>query len=159
MAKVTHLSELLHQEVSSLSTPYQKLVAQSRKAFEGSYSPYSHFPVGAALLLQNEEMILGANQENAAYPSGLCAERTALFYTGANYPNQKILAMAVAVQNPIEDFPFPCGSCLQVMSEFQEKQSHPIDVLLVHPQRDEVLWAKGVQQFLPFAFKKSHLRK
>ncbi len=159
MQNITHLSELLHQEISALPEVFQKLAKEARNATKGSYSPYSKFPVGAALLLEDEKVITGANQENAAYPSGLCAERTALFYAGASHPQKKVLALAVAVGNPIDDFPFPCGGCLQVMSEFQEKQSSPIDVLLVHSERDEVLWSKGIHHMLPFAFKKTHLRK
>ncbi len=149
--------ELTRLTASELSAEYQSLVKEAKQALGGSHSPYSHFAVGAALLLESGEIIIGSNQENAAYPSGLCAERTALFYAGASHPGEVIRALAVVVQKPIERFPFPCGSCLQVMSEYQEKQDQPIDVLMIHPVSGEVMLSKGVQNLLPFAFKKSHL--
>lgn len=157
MKKLSAQVELEHYGDSELSETYQHLVSEAHIAFEGSYSPYSEFAVGAAVLLESGEIIKGANQENAAYPSGLCAERTALFFAGSNFPNEEIKAIAVAVEREIGRFPFPCGSCLQVMSEFQEKQDSHIEVLLVHPDTKEVLISKGIQNLLPFAFKKSHL--
>ncbi len=149
--------ELTKFQQGEMATQYQSLISEAQGALKGSYAPYSNFPVGAAVLLHNGEVVIGSNQENAAYPSGLCAERTALFFTGASHPKTKIRAIAVVVQNPIGRFPFPCGSCLQVISEFQEKQSEPIDILMVHPNTSEVLLSKGVENLLPFAFKKSHL--
>ncbi len=151
--------ELTRYDSGEISKEYQNLIQHSQDALAGSYAPYSNFPVGAAVLLEDGEIIIGSNQENAAYPSGLCAERTALFFTGASRPKAKIKAMAVVVQNPIGRFPFPCGSCLQVMSEFQEKQKIPYDVLMVHPNTGEVLVSKGIENLLPYAFKKSHLSK
>lgn len=146
-------------QLNQLSEAWQELVQKADAARSGSHSPYSNFQVGAALLLDSGEVVIGSNQENAAYPSGLCAERTALFWAGANYPNQKVLAIAVTVPNRAEHIPFPCGSCLQVISEYQHKQELPINILLKHPQSQQVYLAKGVQNLLPFAFEKSHLPK
>lgn len=146
-------------QVEQLSDAWQNLVERADAARSGSHSPYSNFQVGAALLLDSGDVIIGSNQENAAYPSGLCAERTALFWAGANFPSQKILAIAVTVPNRAEHIPFPCGSCLQVISEYQHKQDLPINILLKHPQSQQVYLAKGVQNLLPFAFEKSHLPK
>lgn len=157
MNKITvsvELSEFLPGEMTPL---YKELVDKAKEAIKGSYSPYSNYPVGAAVLLSDNTIILGSNQENAAYPSGLCAERTALFYSSSQYPLEKIKAIAVTVARPSEEYPFPCGSCLQVISEYQSKQNHPIDIILIHPDKEGVLLAKGVENLLPFAFKKQHL--
>lgn len=151
--------ELIRYDSGEISKEYQNLIQHSQDALKGSYAPYSNFPVGAAVLLEGGEIVIGSNQENAAYPSGLCAERTALFFTGASHPKAKIKALAVVVQNQIGRFPFPCGSCLQVISEFQDKQNEAIDILMVHPNTGEVLLSKGVENLLPYAFKKSHLEK
>ena len=159
MKSIKAQSELVAYSFDQLSEDYLKVVKQSQQAFLNSYSPYSNFAVGAAVLLDNGEIILGSNQENAAYPSGLCAERTAMFYVGSTYPNQVVKAVAGAVQKPIENYPFPCGGCLQVLSEYQEKQNQPIDVILVHPSENKVLISRGLQNLLPFAFKKQHLGK
>lgn len=150
--------ELTRYTADEISRDYQQLITRARQALSGSYSPYSHFAVGAAVMLQNGEIIIGSNQENAAYPSGLCAERTALFYAGAAHPNELIKAIAVVVENPIAQFPFPCGSCLQVMSEYEDKQGQPVDVLMIHPKTGEVLLSRGIQNLLPYSFKKSHLK-
>lgn len=151
--------QLTRYDAGEISDEYQKLIIEAQGALGGSYAPYSHFPVGAAVLLSDGQVIIGSNQENAAYPSGLCAERTALFYTGASKPGSIIKALAVVVQNHIGRFPFPCGSCLQVISEFQERQNEPFDILMVHPDTAEVLVSAGVENLLPYAFKKSHLKK
>jgi cytidine deaminase len=156
---ITISCQLQESEVHQLSEQFQTLVSRADEARTGSHSPYSNFQVGAALLLESGEIVIGSNQENAAYPSGLCAERTALFWAGANYPHTKILAIAVTVPDRAEHIPFPCGSCLQVISEYQHKQEQPIEILLKHPQSQQVYLAKGVQNLLPFAFEKSHLPK
>lgn len=142
-----------------LPEDYRDLLKEAEKAAKGSYSPYSHFPVGAALLLDNQEVISGSNQENAAYPSGLCAERTALFYYGAHAGTHKIKALAVFVEKLKGDYPYPCGSCLQVMAEFQHRQNQAFDILLFNKDGDEVLLSHGIENLFPFAFKKDHLLK
>ncbi|MGK0407422.1 MAG: cytidine deaminase [Roseivirga sp.] len=156
---ITISCQLQESQVNQLSEQFQTLVNRADEARAGSHSPYSGFQVGAALLLESGEIVIGSNQENAAYPSGLCAERTALFWAGANYPHTKILAIAVTVPDRAEHIPFPCGSCLQVISEYQHKQDQTIEILLKHPQSQQVYLAKGVQNLLPFAFEKSHLPK
>ena len=151
--------ELSRYTAGEVPAEYQQLITRARQALSGSYSPYSNFAVGAAVLLRNGEIIIGSNQENAAYPSGLCAERTALFYAGASHPNELIKAIAVVVETPIPQFPFPCGSCLQVMAEYEDKQEQPLDILMVHPKTGEVLLSRGLQNLLPYSFKKSHLKE
>ncbi len=157
MKKIQKSLELSEYSFKELSPTYQNLVQKAKGAFESSYSPYSNFPVGAALLLENSQIILGSNQENAAYPSGLCAERVALFNYGANQRPTEIVAIAVAVKNPIDSFAYPCGSCLQVISEFENNQSKEFEIIISHPKEDKYLICKGVSNLLPFSFKKENL--
>src|ERR1700748_2789555 len=110
----------------------QNLCAEAVKAMENSHSPYSKFRVGAALRLKSGKIILGSNQENVAYPSGLCAERVALFHWGANHPDDPINSIAITAHT--DDFELlkpvtPCGSCLQVLAEYEKKQNQPVKVI------------------------------
>ena len=118
-----------------------------------SYAPYSNFNVGAAVLFEDGVIIKGANQENAAYPSGLCAERTALFYASANRPDKAMTGIAIAAgQNgTILDFPVsPCGACRQVMAQYQLKSKRPMMVLLVGARK---IWKfEKVDDLLPLIF-------
>ena len=148
-----HLSELSEQE--------QQLVSNAKSAFKTAYAPYSGFLVGASVLLENGEIINGSNQENVAYPSGLCAERVALFYAGARYPDIKVKTIAVSVLSKnfeVNDVISPCGACRQVMAEYEDKQEQSIKVIL-HSPTDEVLIANTVEDLLPFMFKSPLLKK
>lgn len=149
--------ELEEYTFDELDQKYQHLVLKSKEAFNSSHSPYSGFPVGSAILTSNGEVVLGSNQENAAYPSGLCAERVALFSKGAIFPKEDIKAIAVAVKNQIDQFAFPCGACLQVLSEYEQNQNDLFDIIIAHPKEDKVLISKGVENLLPFTFKKENL--
>ena len=104
---------------NELSREDATLIAEAVKVAQDAYAPYSQFKVGAAVLLENGIIVTGSNQENAAYPSGLCAERTALFYAGAQYPDVPVLALAVVAFNNIGQVEqiSPCGSCRQVLVE------------------------------------------
>ena len=148
-----HLSELSEQE--------QQLVANAKSALKTAYAPYSGFLVGASVLLENGEIINGSNQENVAYPSGLCAERVALFYAGAKHPDVKVKTIAVSVLSKnfeVTDVISPCGACRQVMAEYEGKQEEAIKVIL-HSPTDEVLIANTVEDLLPFMFKSPLLKK
>ena len=150
---LAHLSELSAEE--------QQLVANAKSALKTAYAPYSGFLVGASVLLENGEIINGSNQENVAYPSGLCAERVALFYAGAKYPDVKVKTVAVSVLSKnfeVTDVISPCGACRQVMAEYEDKQEQAIKVIL-HSPTDEVLIANTVEDFLPFMFKSPLLKK
>ena len=150
---LAHLSELSAQE--------QQLVANAKAAFKTAYAPYSGFLVGASVLLENGEVINGSNQENVAYPSGLCAERVALFYAGAKFPDVKINTVAISVLSKnfeVKDVISPCGACRQVMAEYEDKQHRRIKVIL-HSPTDEVLIANKVEDLLPFMFKSPLLKK
>ena len=131
----------------------QELVALALEAQKGSYSPYSRFQVGAALKLEDGTLIKGANQENAAYPAGLCAERTAMFAAGANYPGVAFdtLAIAGSDHGVLCDSPAsPCGSCRQVMAEYQKKQGRPFKIILVGKKRIRKFFS--VDDLLPLIF-------
>lgn len=131
----------------------------AEQALSGSYSPYSKFRVGTAIRLSSGEIILGSNQENLAYPSGLCAERVALFTIGSNYPNAVIESMAITAQTDAFEILKPvtsCGGCLQVMAEFERKQSKPIEVIF-YCLNGEILKVPSVQSLLPFSFVEDRL--
>lgn len=137
-----------------LSIDDQKLVKQAKEILIDAYAPYSKFRVGAAVLLGNGEIILGNNQENIAYPSGLCAERVALFYTGANYPNEKINTLAIAAKGDLVDLNAiisPCGSCRQVIFESEKRQDTPIRILL-HGMDGRTIEFERSTDLLTFAF-------
>jgi cytidine deaminase len=143
-----------HDSESDIAPEYKNLIIKSREASKSSYSPYSHFPVGCALLLEDGSVITGSNQENASYPEGLCAERVALFYAGAQFPDKKILAAAIAA--PVYNQPgyplSPCGGCRQVMYEYEWKQDRVIKIFLTG--MDGGIWeCDSARSLLPFPFK------
>lgn len=141
---------------SELSEIDQLLVKKANEIVENAYAPYSNFKVGASVLLENGEVVLGSNQENIAYPSGLCAERVALFYAGANFPNLKINTLCIVAKGdliPVDHLLSPCGSCRQVMSESEMRQNSPFRVILVS-QNSKVLVFNSAIDLLPFAFGK-----
>lgn len=142
-----------YASVEEMSIEDRKLVEASIDAIKGSYAPYSHFNVGAAVLLDDGTIVKGANQENAAYPSGLCAERTAMFAAGANYPDNDMLALAVVASQNGEICPepaAPCGACRQVMAQYQTKSGKDLAVILVGSKS---LWKfDRVDDILPFIF-------
>lgn len=137
------------------------LIDKAKEISKTAYSPYSTFNVGAAVLLGNGEIFTANNQENAAYPQGLCAERIALFYAMAQYPNQKIKTIAVYgnMQNgDLKHFISPCGGCRQVMLEYEEKGNEKIRILLCSAS-NEVLLIEGVDNLLPFQFSGKNIMK
>ncbi|MBR1699050.1 MAG: cytidine deaminase [Bacteroidales bacterium] len=139
--------------VEEMTAEDRMLVAKALEAQKGSYSPYSHFQVGAALLLADGTVVMGANQENAAYPSGLCAERTALFAAGANYPDVPLECLAIAGSDHgvlCESPASPCGACRQVMAEYQKKFGKPLKIILVGSKRIRKFYQ--VDDLLPFIF-------
>ncbi|MBR6032832.1 MAG: cytidine deaminase [Bacteroidaceae bacterium] len=140
-------------DMAELSEEDQQLVEAAKKATEGSYAPYSKFNVGAAARLKSGIIVPGANQENAAYPSGLCAERTALFAAGAQYPDQPVIALAIAARKGKRFLPkpvSPCGACRQVISGVEERFGIPIRILLYGT--DGILVSEGITPLLPLRF-------
>ncbi len=147
-----------YDKLSDLSTNDQKLIAAARESAENAYAPYSKFFVGAAVLLVNGEIIKGNNQENADFTDGLCAERVALFYAHANFPNIAVEAVAVTAKNQnglIAGPAQPCGSCRQVLIETESRFNQPIRIILDGAEKIMVL--NGADNLLPFAFKPDQL--
>lgn len=137
-----------------LSDEDQMLVKAAIEIRQKAYAPYSKFSVGAALLLSNGGVIKGSNQENIAYPSGLCAERVALFYAGANHPNEEVVTLCIVAEGDLvskETILSPCGGCRQVMIETEFRQKKKYRVILVS-QNDTTLIFNSASDLLPLAF-------
>lgn len=142
-----------YSAVGEMEPGDRELVAAALEAREGSYSPYSKFRVGAALRLADGTIVKGANQENVAYPSGLCAERTAMFWAGANRPGVAFDTLAIVGGNGEEvcEMPAaPCGACRQVMAQYQTKSGKPLSVILVGASR--IMKFARVDDILPLIF-------
>ena len=140
-------------EMDELSEEDRNLVETAKQATYGSYAPYSKFNVGAAVRLQDGTTVIGANQENAAYPSGLCAERTALFAAGAQHPDKPVVALAIAARKGKRFLPqpiSPCGACRQVISGVEERYGIPIRILLYGTEG--ILVSDGITPLLPLRF-------
>ena len=132
----------------------QSLIESAREVMKNAYAPYSKFSVGAAALLSNGSVIKGSNQENIAYPSGLCAERVALFYAGANFPNEAVETLAIVAEGdlvPMETILSPCGGCRQVMVETESRQEKAYRVILVSQNKQVVIF-QSAKDLLPLAF-------
>ena len=142
-----------------LPNEIQRLMNSARSARENAYAPYSQFKVGAAILLDSGEITIGSNQENAAYPSGLCAERVAIFHCGAVFPNQFIKAMAITAssKNHQLDEPIgPCGACRQSLSEYEQKQDTPIPIYFMG-ETGKIVKVYSVKDLLPLGFDAKYL--
>lgn len=149
--------ESLHE----LEEKDKTLCLEAVKALKTSWSPYSNFKVGTAVRLADGEIVLGSNQENLAYPSGLCAERVALFTIGAKYPDAVIESMVITAHTDNFKITTPvtcCGACLQVMAEFERKQNKEIEVLF-YCIDGQVLKVRGIKSLLPFVFVEDRLAK
>lgn len=140
-------------DMDELSQSDRELVSAAMEATKGSYAPYSKFRVGAAARLANGLVFTGANQENAAYPSGLCAERTTLFAANAQYPDQPVLALAIAARKGYRFMPTPispCGACRQVISGVEDRFGHPVRILLYGTEG--IYECNGIDALLPLRF-------
>lgn len=137
-----------------LSETDHALVEAAYNVMDGAYAPYSKFRVGASLLLEDGTVITGSNQENIAYPSGLCAERVALFFAGANHPDKTVDTLCIVAQGDLVDTEAllsPCGGCRQVMVETEKRQNKSFRVILVS-QNNVTIVANSAASFLPLAF-------
>lgn len=144
----------LYPNWESLQTVDKSVVNKAFEAMEKAYAPYSKFKVGAALLLEDGQIIQGNNQENIAYPSGLCAERVALFHAGAQFPGITVDLICIVAKGdlmPISQLLSPCGACRQVMLESENRQNKPIRIILVN-QDNRTMSIDSVQNLLPFGF-------
>ena len=142
-----------YKSIDELEPKYKELMQAAIDALKGSYAPYSKFNVGAAVRLRNGIVVKGANQENAAFPSGLCAERVAMFSAAARYPEESFDALAlIAAQNgDLQPAPsYPCGACRQVMAQYETKFGKPIKILVGSKKKIQVF--ENVSGLLPFVF-------
>jgi cytidine deaminase len=144
---------------SELSAEDAMLMQKAVEARANAYAPYSKFRVGAALLLANGRIVLGNNQENAAYPSGMCAERIAIWKAASDYPKmtfKKLAITASAEKFKVDKAVAPCGACRQTLSEYEMNQKEPIEVLFMG-EVGEVVKTASLLSLLPFSFDNSFL--
>ncbi|MFI3297100.1 MAG: cytidine deaminase [bacterium] len=146
-------------DYNELSERDKQLVDAAKETTTRSYAPYSRFNVAAAIMLDNGEIVVGTNQENSAYPSGLCAERVAMFYANSKYPEASPIALAIAtfaqgefLAEPIT----PCGACRQVLLESEDRYGKPIEVLMYGT--NHIYQIASVKDLLPLCFDKSSLK-
>lgn len=154
MQKTLTINYQEHIDYTHFSDEDKALISAAYAISDKAYAPYSNFKVGAVLQLKNGEIITGNNQENIAYPSGLCAERTALFFAGANYPTETIGTLVVVAKGDLvkeDDCISPCGACRQVMVESENRQKSPIRVILVSMSGRTFVFEK-CEDLLVFAF-------
>lgn len=150
---------IVFESLEELDSSTKDLMLKAIEIRKKAYAPYSKFRVGAALLLENGEVVLGSNQESAAYPSGLCAERVAIFQAGAIHPNQKIIKIAISATsdvNPTKRPTPPCGACRQSISEYEQKQESPIEIYFMGESGD-IYKSDSLENLLPLSFHKDFL--
>jgi len=150
----------VYKSMEDLPKEDLELLKLAKKAVKSAYAPYSQFFVGAAILLENGKISIGNNQENAAYPSGLCAERVAIFHASAKYPNIPIkkIAVSVASKTQIINEPVsPCGGCRQVISEYEMKYESPISIIM-SGETGKIYVSDSIENLLPIMFNKKHLK-
>lgn len=160
MKPLTITSRLeVYESIDEISQDIQDLMKKAVEVRENAYAPYSRFKVGAAILLENGEVVVGSNQENASYPSGLCAERTAVYAAGAQHPNIRILKIAITARSlkhkVVSPVP-PCGACRQALAEYEVKQEEPIELYFMG-ETGKVVKAESIKDLLPLAFDNSCL--
>ncbi|MCW3084417.1 MAG: cdd [Bacteroidetes bacterium] len=146
---------------SELNESDRELLQKARVAAESAYAPYSNFYVGAALLLKNGQIITGNNQENVAYPSGLCAERVAIYAAGATFPDEAIETIAVTCKSPafeVNEPLSPCGACRQAIAEYEMRHNSKIRILLAG-EKGRIRMVESISDLLPFMFKAEELKK
>jgi cytidine deaminase len=154
MEQKTIQSTFLVCQKEELSQEEQQLIDAAIEATSRSYAPYSHFHVGAAIQLKNGVVIMGCNQENAAFPAGICAERSAIFAAGAQHPDQPIMTLAITARNSkgelLDEPASPCGTCRQVIIETETRFKQPVRILLYGKKHTYVMG--GIRQLMPFSF-------
>jgi len=151
------LNEFTREEYNS--SEFNQLIEESIKGLDNAYAPYSQFSVSASVLLENGEIVTGTNQENAAYPSGLCAERVAMFFANSKFPQIPVKAIAVSARYKnqlLKEVVPPCGACRQVLMETEVRFKKPITVILVGSEK--ILISPNVKQLLPLNFDDNFLK-
>ena len=155
----TGTSAFIFQDIDELSTVDKNLMEAAIQAAKNAYAPYSGFSVGAALLMEDNSIITGNNQENAAYPSGMCAERVAIWKAGSSYPNKKVKKIAITAvsSNKKLDKPVgPCGACRQTLLEYEVNQKEAMEIFFMG-EIGNVVKANSIASLLPFSFDSSYL--
>jgi len=148
-----------YEDTNQLPEEDNGLIMKAREAAKNAYAPYSGFRVGAAVLLENGVIVTGNNQENAAYPSGLCAERTALFYASSQYPKIPVVSIAISTINLTatpSELAKPCGACRQVIAEYEDVAGKPMQIIL--DSANKILVLNGIDSLLPLRFKKEDVK-
>ena len=149
----------VYKNLNELAPKDKALMLQAVSARKNAYAPYSNFRVGAAVSLVNNEVVIGSNQENASYPSGLCAERVAIFHAGAKFPNVSVNTVAISAASDnyeVTSPAAPCGNCRQAMYEYEFKQKQPIRLLLMG-EKGSIIECSSVDDILPLGFNSSFL--
>lgn len=149
----------IFDSIDELTTIVKGLMNKAIEAKQNAYAPYSNFKVGAAMLLEDGTIITGNNQENAAYPSGMCAERVAIWKVSSEFPNKKILKLAISASSStqiLKEPVAPCGACRQTLSEYEIKQKDKIEVYFMG-EVGEIIKTESVLDLLPIAFDKTFL--
>lgn len=158
MESLNLTTKILVYSIEECNETVKKLINAAKSATENAYAPYSGFHVGAAVLLSDGNIVTGNNQENAAYPSGLCAERTALFYANSQYPDQAVEAIAIIASHNGEitsDVCSPCGSCRQVLVEVENRYEKPVKIIMCG--KNKVYEVSSIKKLLPLSFGKEAL--
>lgn len=160
MKSITITSNLdVYNSFDEIPSEVKDLMEAAFEVRNKAYAPYSKFRVGAALLLENGEVVTGSNQENASYPSGLCAERTAIFFAGAQFPGIKIKTIAISAKSDVHSMVTPvppCGACRQVIAEYENRQDEPIEIYFMG-ESGKVVKSASLKNLLPFAFDNTYL--
>jgi cytidine deaminase len=150
----------VYESEKDLSAGENLLLQKAKNVLKNAYAPYSNFLVGAAILLENGEIVIGNNQENAAYPSGLCAERVAIFHASAVHSDSAVKTIAISCKslNTIIEGPVtPCGACRQVIAEYETKFNQPIRIIM-QGEKGNVYAANGIESLLPLMFNRKYLK-
>ena len=151
---------ILYDTISELDKQDQELMNLAIASRKQAYAPYSNFSVGAAILLDNDEIVIGSNQENAAYPSGMCAERVAIYSAGSKYPKNTILKLAISASSSLKEITIPvapCGACRQAISEYEVNQDMPIEIFFMGAS-GKIIKVNSLKDLLPLGFDKSFLK-
>tara|TARA_B100001142_G_C14180373_1_gene595896 strand:- start:271 stop:753 length:483 start_codon:yes stop_codon:yes gene_type:complete len=149
----------IFEDIDYLPAKIQELVLSAKNIRKNAYSKYSNFSVGVSILLEDDTIVDGSNQENAAYPSGLCAERTAIFYANSNYPHLKIKCLVIVAGSNLKSNSTPiapCGACRQVIAEYENKQNSEIELYFMG-ETGKIIHSKSIENLLPFKFDSSFL--
>lgn len=150
----------VYDSPDELPENFRELLETASRSRQNAYAPYSNFQVGAAVLLENGEIVIGNNQENASYPSGLCAERVAIFQAGARFPNVPVIAIAISASSrnlKVDKPAAPCGNCRQAIAEYEQKQHNTIKIIM-RGESGAIFVSESIADLLPLAFGNSYLK-